>query len=101
MTRAEAETDCAETLHTEADGALMSGGHLVVDLLNTVYRVKGVLVDTWQSDEDVVRWLERAGWPLDTVYPATPASHLLKTARSLREAVRAGFEQVKTARVPT
>jgi predicted RNA-binding Zn ribbon-like protein len=55
-----------------------------LDLLNTVLRVDGELVDVLQSDDDVARWLAKAG----ALATATPRKGLLKTARALREMVR-------------
>ena len=42
----------------EADPELV-GDHPALDLLNTIARVDGGLVDVWQSDDDVLRWLVR------------------------------------------
>lgn len=55
-----------------------------LDLLNTVLRIDGEEVDVLQSDDDVARWLTRAG----VLEEATPRKGLLKTARELRDEVR-------------
>lgn len=77
---------------------LMVADHLVLDLLNTVPQVDGSLVDLLQSDEDVVRWMALAGWPLRETGPGTAS--LLKTARSLRDTIRPLVETMKTGRRP-
>lgn len=56
-----------------------------LDLLNTTPKVDGVLVDFFQRDEDVVRWLVAAGFTAEGE-PVT--SGLLAAARGLREALR-------------
>ncbi len=41
--------------------APMVGDHLAMDLLNTEARSHGLVVDYWNTDEDVLRWLARHG----------------------------------------
>lgn len=65
--------------------AIFHGDHPALDLLNTVPRIDGQLVDTWQSDADVLQWLTAAG--VVTGAARAPAG-LLAAGRSLREAVR-------------
>jgi predicted RNA-binding Zn ribbon-like protein len=64
------------------------GDHPALDLLNTIARVDGGLVDVWQSDEDVLRWLVRT--ELMEAKVASPARRgaLLAAARKLREIAR-------------
>jgi predicted RNA-binding Zn ribbon-like protein len=65
------------------------GDHPAMNLLNTIVRTDTGLVDLWQSDEDVLRWLVRSG--LIEVKIAWSVRHgaLLASARRLREISRA------------
>ena len=60
-----------------------------LDLLNTVLLVDGERVDVLQSDDDVARWLVKAG----ALATATPRKGLLRAGRELREEVRALVER--------
>jgi predicted RNA-binding Zn ribbon-like protein len=64
------------------------GDHPAMDLLNTVARLDSGLMDVWQSDDDVLRWLGRTG--LLEAKAALPARRgaLLTAARRLREVAR-------------
>jgi predicted RNA-binding Zn ribbon-like protein len=74
------------------------GDHSALDFLNTVLRVDGELVDSLQSDGDVLRWLSRAGWPAEEA-PANPrAASLLRAARALRETIRTLIEKRKAGK---
>jgi predicted RNA-binding Zn ribbon-like protein len=64
------------------------GDHPVMDLLNTVGRPEVELVDFWQSDADVVRWMARAGWMNGDAALDLPPGKLLEAAHQLREMVR-------------
>src|SRR5882757_5629164 len=77
---------------------LLVGGHPALDLLNTVLRVDGELVDTLQSDQDVVQWLAVVGWPLEHEARTFKTSSLLHTARALRETIRALIEKLKAGK---
>jgi predicted RNA-binding Zn ribbon-like protein len=74
------------------------GDHPAMDLLNTIARMDGDLIDLWQSDDDVLRWLVRAR----LVEAKTPVpgrrGALLATARRLREIARALVVARKSAR---
>lgn len=61
------------------------GGHIALDLLNTVPMVNGQLVDEFQIDRDVLQWL--AGYDL-AIELALPPNALLDAARELRESIR-------------
>lgn len=65
---------------------LRLGDHPALDLLNTVLRVDGALVDVLRTDEDVWRWLEE-GELVDAGQHSLRG--LLSAARHLRETVRA------------
>ena len=69
----------------EPDEPRMLGDHPALDILNTVERVKGELVDSLQSDRDVLRWLTRAGWPVEDGLAHLGKPSLLENARALRE----------------
>jgi predicted RNA-binding Zn ribbon-like protein len=64
------------------------GDHPALDLLNTVVRLDGGLVDVWQGDDDVVRWLIRTGLLEAKIAPPGRHGALLATARRLREISR-------------
>ena len=74
------------------------GGHPALDLLNTVPRMDGELVDLLQSDQDVVRWLAMVGWPLAHEARGLKTSSLLHTARALRETIRTLVERLKAGK---
>lgn len=64
--------------------APMLGDHLAMDLLNTEARSGDKVVDYWNSDADVLRWLQQ-----NNIYPAleqsaSAGSELLSQAKALR-----------------
>ncbi|WP_207882973.1 ABATE domain-containing protein [Pseudomonas sp. 30_B] len=61
--------------------------HPALDMINTVAVVDGQLVDFWQSDADVLAWLERMELRRDGAGRFAKGA-LLDAARTLREAVR-------------
>ncbi|ATD68461.1 hypothetical protein CNR27_14315 [Luteimonas chenhongjianii] len=64
------------------------GGHLALDLLNTESRDEGRVVDHWDSDQDVYRWLvQHEIAPTDGVDSDAPPG-LLTQGRNLRALVR-------------
>lgn len=64
------------------------GDHPALDMLNTIARLESGLVDLWQSDDDVVRWLERTGLLEAKIAPPGRRGALLAAARQLREISR-------------
>ena len=74
---------------------LFLAGHPALDFLNTRMRVDGELVDLLQRDEDVLRWLERAGLPNAAVGRRRAATSLVDAARTLRESIRSLIEERK------
>src|ERR1700691_2239755 len=68
--------------------ALFLAGHPALDFLNTRMRVNEDLVDVLQSDEDVLIWLQRAGFSAPTTDGRTGPLALLGPARRLRESIR-------------
>ena len=68
---------------------MLVADHPALDILNTVPRIDGVLVDFLQSDQDVLRWLDQAGWPVESGLAKLRPSSLLQAARTLRETIRA------------
>ncbi|WP_033791026.1 CGNR zinc finger domain-containing protein [Pantoea septica] len=66
---------------------LQIGDHLALDFLNTVAQVDGEPHDLFQCDEDVVRWLEAAGYLSDAGEVKARAGKLLTAARQLRAAI--------------
>jgi predicted RNA-binding Zn ribbon-like protein len=64
------------------------GDHPAMDLLNTIVRAECGLVDVWQSDDDVLRWLVRMGLLKTNSTPRFRSGALLTAARGLRDVVR-------------
>ncbi|KPC49867.1 CGNR zinc finger domain-containing protein [Amantichitinum ursilacus] len=77
---------------------LFVADHPALDLLNTVMTVDGVAVDTWQSDADVLRWLQTLALPGLSVPAAMPG--LLAAARALREGWRELVRQKYAGHTP-
>ena len=67
---------------------MLVADHPALDILNTVPRIDGVLVDCLQSDQDVLRWLDQAGWPVEAGLAKLRPGSLLQAARTLRETIR-------------
>src|SRR3979490_124221 len=65
---------------------LIIADHSALDLMNTVAIADGKLVDFFQTDSDVVRWLVRTGLADRST---VPQSGLLDAAKALRETIRA------------
>jgi predicted RNA-binding Zn ribbon-like protein len=74
---------------------LFLAGHPALDFLNTRMKVNGELVDLLQSNEDVLRWLKQAGFPVTDSCRNTAPLRLLDAARRLRENVRVLVEKRK------
>ena len=75
------------------------GDHIALDLLNTVLRVKGQLVDTLQTDESVLDWLRGAGQGVPSrERRAFPPGALVSAARKLREVVRDAIHKRKSGK---
>ncbi len=62
--------------------------HPALHLLNTVVRTDAGLIDTWQRDDDVLRWLARTGLLDARMAPKLRRGTLLAAARTLREILR-------------
>lgn len=74
------------------------GDHPALDILNTVYRVDGKLVDSLQRDRDVSRWLDAFGWSIENDLANFRPASLLHAARTLREEIRALLEKRKAGK---
>lgn len=72
-----------------------SADHPALDFINTLATLDGEPVDSFQSDDDVLRWLDRAGWPIDKEAISLPQSSLLEIARALRLTIRVAMERRK------
>jgi predicted RNA-binding Zn ribbon-like protein len=83
-----------------ANDFLFLGDHPAVDLLNTVARPADEVIDFWQSDADVLRWLTLTGLLQTDTIPAFRTGSLLESARQLREIVRTIILQRKKRRQP-
>jgi predicted RNA-binding Zn ribbon-like protein len=84
--------------HTLAIAPPRVGDHLALDLLNTVVRLDGKLIDSLQSDSDVLRWISNAGWPVQGDLTNSKPDTLLHSARTLREAIRKLIETRKVGK---
>ena len=80
-----------------AEPAMLSD-HPALEILNTVSRVDGKLVDSLESDRDVFRWLVRVGWPIEHDLVNLRPSSLLETTRILRETIRTLIERRKASK---
>jgi predicted RNA-binding Zn ribbon-like protein len=74
---------------------LFLAGHVALDFVNTQMRVDGQLVDFFRRDEDVLRWLGRAGLPVARIRPGAASMSLVDAARALRENIRSLLEKRK------
>ncbi|MEO6816227.1 MAG: ABATE domain-containing protein [Edaphobacter sp.] len=74
---------------------LALGDHPALDFINTEVRIDGALVDLLQTDEDVLRWLAKAGWPVGKIAEKYQQDDLLELARTLREAIRGAVQNRK------
>ena len=69
--------------------SLFIADHLVLDMLNTVSKLNGELWDYWQTDAEVVQWLNQAGFHIDgDATQQWQTGALLASASQLREEVR-------------
>jgi predicted RNA-binding Zn ribbon-like protein len=85
-------TDSPDTLLNEP---LLVADDPVLDMLNTQAMADGDVVDYWQNDGDVARWLVRAGWFDATQMPAFAEGALMASGVELREIIRKLLEQRK------
>jgi predicted RNA-binding Zn ribbon-like protein len=74
------------------------GDHPALDLLNTVFLLDGMLIDSLQSDRDVLQWLSSVGWPVEQDLASSKPGTLLHSARTLREAIRKLVETRKAGK---
>jgi predicted RNA-binding Zn ribbon-like protein len=74
------------------------GEHPALNLLNTVTRKDGKLVDSLKNGNDVLRWLDCAGWPLTQGSRPSIPPGMLKAAHRLREEVRTLIEKRKAGK---
>jgi predicted RNA-binding Zn ribbon-like protein len=56
-----------------------------LDLLNTLPKVNGQLIDFFQNDADVLHWMRQAGFDPERTRPGLPPSGLRHAAQTLRE----------------
>jgi predicted RNA-binding Zn ribbon-like protein len=78
--------------------APLIGDHPAIDLINTVSMKGDALIDFWQTDDDVFRWLDRTNLLQKEIIPRFKQFELLTTARTLREIVRTLVIQEKEGR---
>ena len=75
--------------------AIFLAGDPTLDFLNTRMRVSQELVDCLQSDDDVLAWLNEAGFPVPVRDIKIKPLSLLHSARKLRESIRVLVERRK------
>jgi len=85
----------SQTKRNPQPGPVFLAGNLGLDFLNTRMRVNGEVVDLFQRDEDVIRWLKIAGLSVPEARTGAPRISLLNSARKLRENIRALVEKRK------
>lgn len=73
-------------------------GNLALDFLNTRVSIDGELVDLLQTDQDVLVWLEDAGFRAPNLALRQAPLSLLRNARVLRENLRLFIESRKAGR---
>jgi predicted RNA-binding Zn ribbon-like protein len=78
--------------------AIFLAGDPALDFLNTRMRVNQELVDSLQSDNDVLAWLREAGFPVPVRHIKMEPLLLLRSARKLRESTRVLVEMRKAGR---
>lgn len=71
------------------------GGHIALDLLNTVSIVNGEVVDSLQSEEDVMKWLSQNAVTGDNSVLKRHFPDLVSTTQELREMLRYLFSSRK------
>src|SRR5262245_37712795 len=76
------------------------GEPLEVELVNTVFARRGVLVDGLSTPDDLVAWLDAHAAELSRGVDATTAARRLEEVRALRDAQRELFGAVVDARRP-
>jgi predicted RNA-binding Zn ribbon-like protein len=79
------------------DEFILVGDHPALDFLNTVSRINETVVDSLQSDGDVLLWLAHTAWPVEKSVDLRPSA-LLHSARMLREAIRKLVEKRKAGK---
>jgi len=85
----------SQTKRNPQPGPVFLAGNLGLDFLNTRMRVNGELVDFFQRDEDVIRWLKLAGLSVPDAGKGAARTSLLNSARKLRENIRSLIEKRK------
>jgi predicted RNA-binding Zn ribbon-like protein len=78
--------------------ALFLAGHPALDFLNTRMRVAGEFVDLFERYEDVLSWLEQAGFTVIGTEWNDASRRLLNSARKLRQSIRVLVEKRKAGR---
>jgi predicted RNA-binding Zn ribbon-like protein len=74
---------------------LILADHPALDFLNTTVMVNGELVDFFQTDADVLRWLKQLRFSDEGTQPSYPSSALLAAARTMRADFRRLLEKRK------
>jgi predicted RNA-binding Zn ribbon-like protein len=77
---------------------LILADHPALDFINTVVRIDGELVDLLKTDDDVLRWLARAGWPVDKSAAKYHRGMLLEMAITLRLTIQSAIENRKAGK---
>jgi predicted RNA-binding Zn ribbon-like protein len=73
-------------------------GDLALDFVNSRVGVGDAAMDRFQTDENVIDWLEKVGLPVSKITPSSDPLSLLCAARLLRENIRSLVEKRKAGR---
>jgi len=87
-----------KTVEPAGQKFLTLGDHPTLDFLNTEVRINGELIDFLQTDDDVLRWLAHAGWPVGKIAEKYQQEELLELARALRLTIRGAVENRKAGK---
>lgn len=99
LMRTGSSTDAFGSAETTAmDGPPLIADQIALDLMNTLAMTDSGLVDSLQSDADVLRWLHTQNLVLEGTLPPGKRSSLLTSTRSLRELVRSLVQRRKAGR---
>jgi len=74
------------------------GDHVAINFINTRRMLEGVLIDTLQSDENVIAWMRIMNIRLPLLRKPLRPKALLRTARNLRTLALRAMEQRKAGK---
>lgn len=74
------------------------GDHVAINFINTRRMYESVLIDTLQTDEDVIEWTRKMGIRLPSLQIPLKPGALLRAARNLRDLALRALEQRKAGK---